>query len=71
MQSPWFDFHLWSLRWRRFCTSHITLLYTLVNQVGSGKELLEKARDVESCCVTAASMSLRVQTVQSSITFDL
>ena len=48
-----FDFHLWGLRWRRFCTSHITLLYTLVNQVGSGKELLEKASDVELCCVTA------------------
>ena len=65
MQCPWFDFHLWGLRCCRFCASHITLFYTLVNQVGSGKELLDKASDVESCCITATSMSLRVQTVHS------
>ena len=46
MHSPWFDFHLWGLRCCRFCTSHIRLFYTLVNQVGSGKELLDKANDV-------------------------
>ena len=60
MQSPWFDFHLWGLRcWllhfcRLFCTLGTLDLYTLVNQVGSGKEPLEKASDVESCCATAS-----------------